>query len=76
METHSHAMSNLFDQLGLPSDEESIQQFIADHSLVPETTLFDADFWTDSQSRFLRDQIKADADWAVVIDTLDTSLRK
>jgi len=76
METHSHDMTSLFDQLGLPSDEENIQKFIEEHRLLADTTLFDADFWTDSQAKFLRDQIKADADWAVIIDTLDTSLRQ
>lgn len=76
METHSHDMTSLFAQLGLPSDDADIQAFIAEHRLDSTTKLFDASFWTDSQAKFLRDQLKVDADWAVVIDSLDTSLRQ
>jgi hypothetical protein len=77
METHSHDMPSLFAQLGLPSGDADIQNFIAEHRLVDSTTkLFDASFWSDSQAKFLRDQLKVDADWAVVIDSLDTSLRQ
>jgi len=77
METHSHGMTSLFDQLGLPSSEADIQRFIAEHHpLGAEMKLWDAPFWSESQAKFLRDQLKADADWAVVIDTLDTSLRQ
>ena len=32
METPMHSMSNLFDQLGLPSDTEAIERFIDTHS--------------------------------------------
>lgn len=77
METHAHNMTNLFEQLGLSSDEDAIQNFIENHyPLKAETKLSEADFWTESQGKFLRDQIRVDADWAVVIDTLDISLRK
>lgn len=77
METHSHGMTSLFEQLGLPSSEDDIQLFITEHyPLDAKTRLCDANFWTDSQAKFLRDQIKVDADWALVIDTLDTSLRQ
>lgn len=76
METHAHDMTNLFEQLGLSSDEAAIQNFIdAHYPLEAGTKLCDAEFWSQSQGRFLREQIKADADWAVVIDTLDMSLR-
>lgn len=76
MEIHDHGMTSLFDQLGLPSHEDYIQSFIDEHRLSGEIKLWDADFWTENQAKFLREQIKADADWAVVIDTLDTSLRQ
>ncbi|GGY69215.1 hypothetical protein GCM10011613_11910 [Cellvibrio zantedeschiae] len=76
METHEHDMVTLFQQLGLPSGEDDIQNFIEEHPLNAETNIFDASFWTPAQAKFLREQIKADADWAVVIDTLNTSLRQ
>ncbi|MFO1389147.1 DUF2789 domain-containing protein [Cellvibrio sp.] len=76
METHEHDMVNLFQQLGLPSTEDDIQDFIEQHPLDAETNIFDASFWTPNQAKFLREQIKADADWAVVIDTLNNCLRR
>jgi hypothetical protein len=76
METQHHTIHNLFDQLGLPSESADIDAFIAEHrQLSGIDSLFDAPFWTESQAKFLHDQIKEDADWAVVIDKLDASLR-
>ncbi|MEC5397204.1 DUF2789 domain-containing protein [Uliginosibacterium sp. H1] len=76
METVSHSMPELFEQLGLPSDEVSIRQFIKGHSPLPETVrLPDAPFWTPAQAAFLREEWRADADWAELIDQLNLSLR-
>ncbi|MGL1832882.1 DUF2789 domain-containing protein [Rhodocyclaceae bacterium SMB388] len=75
METPLHSMRNLFAQLGLPSDQASIDEFIASHSPLPENMkLADAPFWTPSQAAFLRDEILEDADWAEVVDQLNASL--
>ncbi len=73
MESHLHSMTDLFAQLGLPATPEAIQAFIEAHR--PEAAhraLPDAPFWTPSQSEFLRDQIQNDADWAGLIDELDS----
>lgn len=71
-----HTMTALFDQLGLRSDQESIEAFIAAHRpLPPEIRLHRAPFWTKAQSDFLRDELLEDADWASVIDELDSKLR-
>jgi formyltetrahydrofolate hydrolase len=76
MEAHLHTLSNLFDQLGLASSPAEIQAFIATHKhLNAAVALCEAPFWTESQAKFLRDQIKQDADWAGVVDKLDASLR-
>jgi len=76
MELSNHAFSDLFEQLGLPSDEESIEAFIdANRPLPPGTTLPEADFWTNNQRAFLREAIQADADWAVPVDQLNVALR-
>lgn len=76
METQVHTMSNLFDQLGLPSAPAEIQKFIASHKhLGAGIKLYEAPFWNESQAKFLRDQIKQDADWTGVVDKLDASLR-
>ena len=75
MESPMHSMKNLFAQLGLPSDDASIDRFIATHAPLPETVaLADAPFWTSSQAAFLREEIREDADWAEVVDQLNLRL--
>lgn len=75
MERPVHDMSNLFAQLGEPSDEAGIACFIERHSPLPGSVqLHDAAFWTAAQSRFLREAILEDADWAEVIDALNREL--
>ena len=75
MESSIHTLNNLFAQLGLPSDEASINTFIKTHShLGTSVLLSEASFWTPTQAAFLREEILNDADWAEVIDQLNTSL--
>jgi hypothetical protein len=75
MESSMHSLSNLFAQLGLSSDEFAIERFIKTHSpLATNTLLSDASFWTQAQASFLREEILNDADWAEVIDQLNTKL--
>ena len=71
-----HTFTDLFEQIGLPSDEASIRRFCADHHLAEGSSLPDAPFWTSSQAQFLREQWHADSDWIVPIDQLNSSLRK
>lgn len=76
MNAQDHSFSDLFDQLGLPSDETGMQQFIKAHSpLAAEIALSAAPFWTPAQAAFLREECLKDADWAVVVDQLNTALR-
>jgi len=75
MEPSVHNLTNLFDQLGLPSDDISIESFIQMHSpLANHILLADAFFWTPAQASFLREEILNDADWAEVIDQLNQAL--
>ena len=75
MESSIHTLNNLFAQLGLPSDEYSINTFIKTHShLATSVLLSEASFWTPTQAAFLREEILNDADWAQVIDQLNSSL--
>lgn len=77
MEDNLHSMTNLFAQLGLPAAPPDIQAFIEAHRpLVAHVALHEAPFWTSSQSEFLREQVQEDADWAGVIDRLDSGLRQ
>jgi len=75
MDSFMHSMPNLFDQLGLPSDDASIRQFLASNSPLPHSLpLADAAFWTPSQRVFLKEEILKDADWAEVIDMLNSAM--
>lgn len=76
MELSDHTIHSLFKQLGLPSTEEDVQRFIAEHGpLRGDVRLADASFWTPAQSQFLREEIQEDADWAEVVDQLNLALR-
>ncbi len=75
MEASTHTLNNLFAQLGLPSDQLAIENFIKTHShLATDVLLSEAPFWTAAQASFLREEILNDADWAEVIDQLNASL--
>ena len=75
MEMPVHSLSELFRQLGLPDDPESIEAFIAQHRpLPPEIKLWEAPFWTPAQAEFLKRETEEDADWAELIDDLNTRL--
>ena len=69
-------MTNLFAQLGLPSDEAGVETFIAAHRpLKNDVALYRAPFWSDAQRAFLKEEIIEDADWSAVIDELNGRLR-
>lgn len=75
MERPVHDMSNLFAQLGEPSDEAAIDRFIATHAPLPDDMrLHEASFWTPAQAAFLREALLDDADWAEVADALNREL--
>lgn len=75
MESGSHAMNDLFSQLGLDSTDEAIEQFITTHKISPSLILADAPFWSQSQASFIKESIEQDADWCEIIDQLDSLLR-
>ncbi|MDY6984261.1 MAG: DUF2789 domain-containing protein [Pseudomonadota bacterium] len=76
MDQSTHSFSELFRQLGLPSDKAYIEQFILDHRpLEPEMKLSEAPFWTDGQRDFLKKALLDDADWAPLVDQLNAELR-
>lgn len=75
MERPIHSMSNLFAQLGQPSDELAIAHFIETRRpLANGVLLHEAAFWTPAQACFLREAILDDADWAEVTDELNVEL--
>lgn len=76
VELSIHRFSDLFAQLGLPSDEPAIQAFIARHApLAGGIRLQDAPCWHAANSRMLQEMTADDADWAVLVDRLDVAMR-
>lgn len=77
MDQALHRFSDLFAQLGLPSDEQGIRHFLSTHSPLDETVpLPEASFWTTAQATFLRDSLLEDSDWAELVDQLSEALRR
>ncbi len=77
METPVHSIHALFDQLGLESTHEGIGDFIDKNSPLPnDLALHQADFWSESQAKFLKDAIDENADWSEVVDTLNEMLHQ
>lgn len=75
METPFHRLPDLFRQLGLPDDPVAIDRFIAVHRPLPAgVPLCEAPFWSPTQAQFLREQIRADADWSELVDALAVRL--
>ena len=76
MSEETPRMTTLFLQLGLDADEAAIAQFIRAHQLPPEVKLADASYWNVAQRQFLTEEIKEDADWAIVVDQLNEALHE
>lgn len=77
MPPHLYTVKDLFQQLGLPSDTASIEDFVHQNRAVCRNlTLVDAPIWTKSQLDFLREAIAEDSDWAQAADSLQLMLSK
>lgn len=73
----THDIGALFAQLGLSSDPQDIERFIAEHAPLPEGVLLHkAPFWTPAQASFLKDGVLENADWAEAIDDLNVRLHR
>lgn len=75
MQITTTEIPDLFAQLGLPTSDAAIAEFVKTHPLPEGVTLPEADFWTDAQRQFLNDCWHQDSDWVVPIDKLDALLR-
>lgn len=77
MELLNKDLSLLFEQLGLASDQASIDAFVARHSPLPDDVkVSEAPFWNESQAAFLKEAIMDDADWEPVVDELNVLLHE
>lgn len=74
MELTTPTLATLFEQLGLDSDQASIDAFVASHPLPDDVKLSEADFWTPQQARFLKEELREDAEWAPIVDELNVLL--
>lgn len=75
MNSSQHTLSSLFAQLGLAASPAAIDEFIDGHApLDNSVALYRAPFWSEAQRDFLKQEIIEDADWAMVIDELNSRL--
>lgn len=75
MDTSKHNLYTLFDQLGLPSDDASIERFARHYRLNEGQYLYQAEFWTPAQASFLKDAYQQDAEWSDALDQLNGLIR-
>jgi hypothetical protein len=76
MDTQRHDLHDLFLQLGLPTECDEIDAFLARHRpLRADLELAAAPFWSPAQAAFLGEQVAWDADWTELVDRLDVMLR-
>lgn len=76
MDLTTNTLKTLFDQLGLASDPDSIDAFIEQHHLPDDVKLIDAEFWTERQASFLKEELRLDAEWAPVVDELNQRMHE
>lgn len=74
MDTTETRMTTLFEQLGLESSNDAIAAFILQHQLPADVKVTEAPYWNDGQRQFLGEQLKTDAEWAIVVDELNEAL--
>ncbi|MFP3849773.1 DUF2789 family protein [Pseudomonas graminis] len=74
MEIMTPSLEMLFEQLGLESDQASIDAFVAAHQLPEGEKVSEADFWTENQAGLLKEKIQLDDDWAPIVDELNVLL--
>lgn len=71
------SFTSLFEQLGLDSDPQSIARFLKTHAPLQEgINVYDAPFWTPQQAMLLKEKLKCDDDWAIVVDQLSAALHE
>ena len=76
MNHHAHTINDLFQQLGLPSEDGEIHQFVKSHPLENQHQRLDeASFWSPCQAGFIKECWQDDSEWCQIIDDLDARLR-
>lgn len=77
MDTSTHTLQTLFQQLGLPSEPQQIDQFISQHRAETGLDRLEgANFWSPSQARFIQEALDLDSDWSEVVDELNRRMHQ
>ena len=74
MSEHQRTLEELFEQLGLSSQQIHIERFIERHQLKPGSILSDAIYWAPDQKAFLIETKADDSEWSEVVDKLANML--
>ena len=71
------SFTDLFNQLGLPSQPEAIADFIVKHRPLDNSVLLEhAPFCSDAQSQFINEKKNRDEPpWSILLDQLSNALR-
>ena len=72
--SNPHNMEALFNQLGLASDQQSIDQFVEKHHLKRFEHIEEASFWNSDQTAFIQKALTENSEWAELLDSLDAEL--
>lgn len=76
MDSAYRSMVSLFQRLGLPTDPEQIDDFIAHHrGLMDGVALEAAPFWSEHQAAFIREACQDESVWGEAVEQLDVRLR-
>lgn len=74
MSATNRTLEELFQQLGLSSQQIHIERFIERHQLKPGSILADALYWAPEQKAFLIEAKDEDSEWSEVVDQLANML--
>jgi len=70
MSANKKTLKELFEQLGLSSQQIHMERFIERHQLKPGTILPDAIYWDPGQKAFLIEAKANDSEWSEAVDQL------
>ena len=74
MDTSTHTMETLFQQLGLSTNSTSVEAFISNNHLPQNIPLEQAACWSAGQAQFIHDALEQDSDWSELVNQLDAQL--
>lgn len=71
---YNHSIAELFKQLGLQNTEDAISSFINTNKTHNNVSVDQLGIWNMAQATFLKECIDDDADWAGIVDELNSRL--